>query len=137
MIARRSIRRGTKRVLEALGDDLVTVASTLDAYGARGTPRSADDCVVARYLGAVLGADPAIVSVAVWQRGVRIRWASRRRRSMLVPLPRGVAQFIAEFDAGRFPQLIARPGRSRRDSHGHWEVGQHLSGPSGDGSEAV
>src|SRR5579875_2824146 len=62
---------------------------------------------VARYLNAVVGAEPDINSVSV---GRSVVWMSRRglRPAVRVSIPAPVRQFIMAFDAGVHPELEGR-----------------------------
>jgi hypothetical protein len=112
MKRRRSILRNQiAGLLDELGDDARQVAASLAAAGVQGTPRDAQDCAIARYVGAVVVADPRVRSVTVYNAGLAIRSIRRWRRPIDVPLPGPVRGFIVAFDAERFPALM-RPNAS-------------------------
>lgn len=101
------------RLLHELGDDADQVAATLVAEGVTGRRSQSRDCAIARYLGAVVGADPAVGTITVSQTAVCISgrhwWTPKARRS----LPHAIRQFIIAFDTGRYPQLVAPEDRTR------------------------
>lgn len=111
---RSRISEGVEQLLQSLGDDLDTVVSSLEAHGVRARPRNPEECVLARYLNAVIGSDPAISAVHVWRYSVRVRLRYRLRRSVVVRLPVLLSEFIVVFDGLSFPQLVdAGDGRHR------------------------
>ena len=104
---RRSIRSATADLLSRLGTTTAEVAATLESAGVRGVPRSGTSCAIARYLHAVMAAEPEVQSVMVSSEGVSIsirRWWSA---DIVVPVPAPVRQFIRHFDSGDFATLIA------------------------------
>ncbi len=102
-------------MIQSLGPSPTAVAAFLASVGAVGTRRSSDDCAVARYLHAVIGVEPYVKRVTVWDSEVRV---TRRglRLPAVVALPAAVTAFIRAFDAGCFPELI----------DGHLQAGEHL-----------
>jgi hypothetical protein len=122
MGTRRQIRRGVEQVLRALGNDLDTIVSSLEAHGVRGMPKDPEECALARYLNAVIGGDPAISAVRVWQHSVRVHLRSCLGRSVVVQLPEILSQFIVAFDVLGFPQLVAG------GEDGHGDVGNPSAG---------
>ena len=103
---KRQIREGVRDLLAQLGGDVETITTKLWASGVRGTPNNAEDCVLARYLNAVVGGDRAIVRLRVWRGSVRIELASLRTRPIIVSLPLPLQRFVAEFDKKTIPDLI-------------------------------
>jgi hypothetical protein len=101
----RELRGHVQGCLTDLGDSPDAVAGRLTALGVRGIPGRADDCAVARYLKAVVGSERSVKVVGVLERRIRI---SRRgmRLPVSVPLPTGVANFVRNFDQGRYPVLL-------------------------------
>ena len=79
--------------------------------GIRAVPKNPEGCAIALYLGAVLGADSRMESVAV---GSNCLKASTKQSTpfslfhgtMLIPVPKAVGQFIAAFDEGCYPELV-------------------------------
>ena len=61
----REIKRRVGDLLDELGHDPDEVASSLEAAGVHGVPRSNSSCAVALYTAAGMRADPRIRSVAV------------------------------------------------------------------------
>jgi hypothetical protein len=111
---RNTIRSATAELLGALGRTSTDVASRLQSAGVRGIPRSGTSCAVARYLNAVMAADPDVHGVMVSCDGVTVavrRWWSPH---ILVAAPAPVRQFIRQFDSGDFPALVADRDRELR-----------------------
>ena len=109
---RRQIEQRVTSLLQSLGDDADAVAATLAWEGVTGFRSQSRNCAIARYLGAVVGADPGVGVITVTQTAVCISgihwWSPKVRRS----LPHAIRQFIIGFDTGRYPQLVA-PGSER------------------------
>jgi hypothetical protein len=108
--SRRQLTRQIRSLLADLGSTHQEVASTLHRAGIRAVPKQPDNCAVAMYLGAVLGADSRIHSVTV---GSNCLKAATKQATpfyfygtMLIPVPKAVGQFIAAFDEGRYPELV-------------------------------
>ena len=99
-------KRYATGLLASLGGNVDAVASTLEGAGVRGVSANPRDCAIAVYLGAVVGSDPQVRSVKVGRAEVVItprRWWGR---SVVVPLTPAAREFVAAFDAGRFPGLL-------------------------------
>jgi hypothetical protein len=113
---RRSIiRSATADLLGRLGGTTADVAATLEAAGVRGVPRSGTSCAVARYLHAVMAADPEVRCLVVSSEGVSISVRQWWSADVLVPVPGPVRQFIRQFDSGGFATLVAeRDGEQSR-----------------------
>ena len=107
MSKRRNVRLGIEEVLRCLGSDLCAIACSLEAHGVHGMRRNAEECALARYVRAVVESEPGISRVLVWQESIRVVWTSRLRRPVVLPLPSSLVEFVAAFDAGRFPRLVA------------------------------
>ncbi len=103
---RRALRGQTRQLLTALGDNADQVASSLAAEGVHGRAHSPQGCAVAVYLQAVVAADRRVRSVIVTSTRLGLKPESRRSPLIVVPLPRAVRQFVAAFDAEKFPQLL-------------------------------
>jgi hypothetical protein len=103
------VRQQTAALLQALGATPGEVAHSLAAAGVRGVPANSRECAVAVYLGAVVRADPRVRGVKVCKSEVLVERSGWWRRSVVVPLPTAVRQFIAAFDARSYPELV-RPG---------------------------
>ena len=110
---RRQIEQRVTWLLQSLGDDADTVAATLAGEGVTGFRSQSRNCAIARYLGAVVGAEPVVGVITVSQTAVCISgrhwWTPKVRRT----LPHAIRQFIIGFDTGRYPQLIAAGDRGR------------------------
>lgn len=103
---RATVRRQTEELLAALGDTPTRVAATLASAGVKGTPANSRECAVAVYLDAVVAADSRVRGVKVCKSEVLVERTGWWRRSVVVPLPTPVRQFIAAFDARTFPELL-------------------------------
>ncbi|XVV14418.1 hypothetical protein ACQP2X_08765 [Actinoplanes sp. CA-131856] len=90
-----------ERALCALGTTHQQVAASLAAAGHTGRPDVAADCPIARYL---LATDPRLACVTVLDDAARLDTADEYAR---VSLPDPVLAFVARFDLGRYPHLIA------------------------------
>lgn len=99
-----AVRQSVVGLLDGLGGSEADVSRSLDragAVGSRGDPR---DCAIARYLGAVVGAEAEVTGVSV---GRSVLWVTRKgvRPAVRVSLPPAVRRFIMAFDAGLHPEL--------------------------------
>lgn len=107
---RRAVAQDTKALLTTLRGSPQEIADVLAADGLRGWPRDAKGCAIARLLNASLGGHEWVHSITVGTDRVVLRPARRWKRGVSVVLPDPVRAFISDFDAGRFPELTARPG---------------------------
>lgn len=104
---RRAIVRGhTSELLASLGETVDGVVTSLRSAGVRGTPTNAEQCAIAVYLRAVMTSDTRVRSVSVGNTSVMVAPDQRWRRSVAVPLPSPVRQFIEAFDERRYPDLV-------------------------------
>lgn len=103
---RATVRRQAEALLGALGDSPGRVAGSLNDAGVRGLPANSRECAVAVYLGAVVAADSRVRGVKVCKSEVLVERVGWWRRSVVVPLPSAVRQFIAAFDARAYPSLM-------------------------------
>jgi hypothetical protein len=103
---RATVRRQTEQLLGNLGGSPGQVAATLAGSAVRGVPANSRECAVAVYLGAVVGADTRVRGVKVCKSEVLVERTGWWRRSVVVPLPTSVRQFIAAFDARTYPELV-------------------------------
>ena len=103
---RKTIRSATVGLLGGLGRTSTDVASTLESAGVRGVPRSGTSCAVARYLNAVMAADPEVQGVMVSCEGVTVSVRQWWSPDIMVPVPAPVRQFIRQFDSGDFSGLV-------------------------------
>jgi hypothetical protein len=109
-----AIRGAVSSLLAELGTSEGDVTRSLADAGVAGNRGDPRDCAVARYLNAIVGAEPDINSVSV---GRSVVWMSRRglRPAVRVSIPAPVRQFIMAFDAGIHPELEDRyRSRARR-----------------------
>ncbi len=107
----RQLKRETNAHLAGLGGTPDEVAGSLEATGVRGKPRDNRTCAVALYMSAVLGSEPRVRSVSVGHCSMALTIVTaddhRPAGRLHVQLPKSVRQFVAEFDQGRYPQVIA------------------------------
>lgn len=82
------------------------------AEGARGIPAEVSECVMARYLQAVIGAEMSVRRVVVKERSIRL-YRTGYRLPVYATLPVSISKFIRAFDAGCYPELI--DGRAVRE----------------------
>jgi hypothetical protein len=116
---RRSLRSATGELLGQLGPTTADVAASLESAGVRGVPRSGNSCVIARYLNAVMAADPEVRSIMVSSEGVTVSVKRWWAADVLVPAPKAVRQFIRHFDSGDYANLVAeRTEASPQPSYG-------------------
>ena len=106
----RDIKQRVGTLLEGLGHDPDEVASTLEAAGVQGVPRSNSSCAVAVYASAVMKADPRIASVAVGPCTLVLTLVKpddgRPAGKLVVQLPKPVRGFVDGFDAARYPRVL-------------------------------
>jgi hypothetical protein len=112
-VRRAELRSQTADLLTGLGSTTEEVVTTLEQSGVRGIPGNGTQCAVARYLHAVMGADPGVREVIVGNHAVNVR-PSRRWWStcVVVPLSPIVCSFIQQFDRGSFGSLVDKHTRS-------------------------
>jgi hypothetical protein len=124
----RQLKRQVRGLLSGLGTGQDEVADSLHRAGVSGVPKDNRSCAVALYVGAVMGSDPRIRSIRVGHCSVLIDIATvdtavdlgavgtegiataapcawRPAGRMLVQLPKPVRQFVAAFDARRYPAV--------------------------------
>jgi hypothetical protein len=106
----RQLKRHTGALLAELGDSPDDVADALQGAGVLGIPASNRRCAVALYLGAVMGSDPRVRSLAVGPCSLVINLVRpedlRPAGRLQVQLPKPVRQFVAAFDAHRYPMVV-------------------------------
>ncbi|MGO8874124.1 MAG: hypothetical protein ACLQPH_22485 [Acidimicrobiales bacterium] len=109
----RQLKKQTSSVLAGLGSNADEVAANLQGAGVRGVPASNRSCAVALYLGAVMGSETWIRSIAVGPCSLLITLVEpthlRPAGHLLVQLPKPVRQFVAAFDARQYPGLTREP----------------------------
>lgn len=115
MSSPRAIRRDVKQLLRALGSDVMEIAASLETHGVRGVPENSEECVVAAYLNAIVGADPLVQSVRVLRETVHVRLISRLRFPVVVSLPVEVRWFLRAFDAQLIPALLVSSLQARSE----------------------
>jgi hypothetical protein len=105
----REIKRRVEAQLEGLGHDSDEVASSLEAAGVQGVPRSNTSCAIALYASAVMKVDPRIKSVAVGPCTLILTLLKEDGRpggKLTVQLPKPVRGFVDEFDAAHYPTVL-------------------------------
>lgn len=111
---RQELQQQVAELLSSLGDDPRRIADRLRADGALGTPGNVKDCAIARYLGAVVGADTRVRCVKVTNRAVVLS-AKHSWRPLRVRLTRPLQEFVVRFDHCLHPELIRPAGRGRAE----------------------
>jgi hypothetical protein len=106
MGTRQSLRKSVEAVLRHLGHDSRQVAKSLEIVGVRGSPRDSARCPLAQYLSVLIGSHASVRSVDVETSYVIVRKVEGFWRSVTIPLPDELREFVFRFDAGDFPQLI-------------------------------
>lgn len=102
---RRHLQHSIEQLNEALGSSPAAVALNLAALHAAGRPKNPTDCVIARYLSAVVGTERVVKSISVSSRGVHVT-LSGKHLPVKVQLPDPVSSFIRAFDEGTYPDLV-------------------------------
>ncbi len=106
----RDIKRRVGDLLDGLGNDPDEVASSLEAAGVHGVPRSNSSCAIALYTAAVMQVDPRIRSVAVGPCTLILTLVrpgdGRSGGRLVVQLPKPVRGFVDGFDAGRYLRVL-------------------------------
>jgi hypothetical protein len=72
MVGERELKRQIQDVFAELGSCRIEVAEALRNSGVHAVPKDPQDCAVAVYLKAILGADPRVVSVLVHRRRIKV-----------------------------------------------------------------
>jgi hypothetical protein len=101
-----TLRPLVRALLTGLGASGSEVARYLAEREVAGTAGDRNHCAVARFLSAVVGAEPGVRSVQVFRR-LAVLNLERRWPWTFVVLPKPVRRFVAAFDAGCFPELVA------------------------------
>ncbi|HLG66942.1 MAG TPA: hypothetical protein VKV36_03620 [Acidimicrobiales bacterium] len=105
------LKKRTSDLLSSLGGSRSQVATALAEARVTGTPGNAEQCPIASYLNAVMGAEPEVRSLLVGTRRL-VLTLHGRRRPMRILMPRPVREFVVAFDARVFPGLIRQPAGS-------------------------
>jgi hypothetical protein len=98
-------------LLDQLGSTPEAVGESLRRAGVRGDPFLVSRCPVARYLHAVVGAEPNVGKIKVGLYKTVIN-GPRWWRPMTIGLPLPVRLFVLGFDRGQFPELLSQSKRS-------------------------
>jgi hypothetical protein len=110
---RQQLRSSVETLMEDLGPTAEAIAEHLRDLGVRGRPGDEEQCVLNSYLRLVVGADPAVVGVAVRPHAVHVR-VQRWSPAVRVPLSLEARAFIIAFDAGLHPGLVAETTQLKR-----------------------
>ncbi|MDA8268489.1 MAG: hypothetical protein M0013_08985 [Actinomycetota bacterium] len=108
MRRRRDLRAQVKRVLAQMGDEPMGIASFLCSSGVRGVPNDPRQCILARYLSAVVGTHRAVAQVIVSKTDLALLRPRRLAVPIRVVLPPAMRSFIRIFDAYELPHLVAQ-----------------------------
>jgi len=114
----RRLKKETLGVLAGLGVNSDEVAASLQAADVRGVPRDNRSCAVAVYLTSIMGSEPEVRSVTVGHCSLLVDLVGVDQRPaghLLVQLPKPVRQFVAAFDAFRYPAVTRPPAVVRPD----------------------
>jgi hypothetical protein len=109
------LKQDVSVLLDQLGSTPEGVAQSLHRAGVRGDPFLVSRCPVARYLHAVVGAEPSVgkIKVGLYKAVInRPRWW----RPVTIGLPLPVRLFVLGFDRGQFPELLTQSKRSPSSS---------------------
>jgi hypothetical protein len=105
----RQIKKRVGALLDDLGRSPDEVASSLQAAGVQGVPRSNSSCAIALYAAALMKTDPRIRSVAVGPCSLEVTLVrpedARPGGRLSVQLPKAVRGFVAGFDAEAYPMV--------------------------------
>jgi hypothetical protein len=111
-LRRAELRSQTSELLTGLGTTTDEVVTNLEQSGVRGIPGNGTQCAVARYLHAVMGADPGVREVIVGNHAVNVRPTKRWWSTcVVVPLSPIICSFIQQFDRGAFGSLVDKDSR--------------------------
>jgi hypothetical protein len=104
---RRELRAQVCQELRSLGASENEVAHRLEAAGVRGRPGNVEDCALAVYLSAVVGADPRVRAVYVAPVRVFVKVDHRWWWPWIgVALTKPLRSFVARFDRRAYPALV-------------------------------
>ena len=101
-------------LLDELGRTPGAMAVSLERAGVRGCPADPARSPVARYLCAIVGADPIVKALRVERDAVVVDLGAGWRPTVAVPVPHAVRAFNAAFDAGCYPSLVFVDRAARR-----------------------
>jgi hypothetical protein len=114
----RRLKKETVGVLTGLGESSDQVAASLQVANVRGVPKDNRSCALAVYLTSIMGSEPLIRSVTVGHCSLLVDLVGQDQRPaghLLVQLPKPVRQFVAAFDAFRYPAVTRPPAVVRPD----------------------
>ena len=91
-------------LLASLGDTPDAVAATLTAAGVKGGKRKPCDCPVSNHITAQTGRPCAVGDLVCWL--YPVGKSGDYWNAVKVRAPLAVTKFVAEFDAGAYPELV-------------------------------
>lgn len=113
---RRIVRRSTKLLLASLGESADAIAGHLAVVGVRGVPQNAFGCALSRYLSAVIPTVAGIEEIAIGRVDKKpgpsqliLRLTEFPRWTVRIDLGEEFQDFLSEFDAHRYPDLVVPP----------------------------
>lgn len=82
------------------------IKEMLSSIGIKGIPQSSDSCPIANYLKKVVHEDDFHCFIVSKHVLLVVYPGDGRCGGFRMPLPFAVANFVASFDAGRYPELV-------------------------------
>jgi hypothetical protein len=107
--------------LGGLGENADDVAASLRKQGVQGQPQDKAQCAIARYLGAVVGAERRVRNISVGTSELSVSGPHWWSAKLVIEVPPAIQQFIRAFDRYQYPDLVA-PVRSAASAIGPWFV---------------
>ena len=93
--------------LSNLGGNADAVATSLRNEGVRGQPQDKAQCAIARYLGAVVGADKRVRNISVGTSELSVSGPHWWSAKLVIEVPPAIQQFIRGFDRYQYPDLVS------------------------------
>jgi hypothetical protein len=97
----------------SLGESADAIAQHLGETGVRGVPQDAFDCVLSRYVNAVLPTVAGVEEIAIGRVGKRpgptqliLRLTAFPKWTVRIDLGQPLEEFLIAFDAGAYPDLV-------------------------------
>ncbi len=100
-----TVRKDVEQLFVVLGENARDIGEYLMSQGIRGKPRDSRECVIARYLSLVTTSDSRVTSITVLRDAVKVRLSGTAWRSVTIPLPVALRDFVLLFDASYLPDL--------------------------------
>lgn len=102
---RRYLHDSVRHLSESLGATPAAVACRLAELHVVGRPKCLNQCVVARYLWAIVGSEQSVKAISVSAKSIHVT-CSDGHVPLRVSLPRPISKFIRGFDEGSYPELV-------------------------------